>query len=66
MRANASGRFLLLVVLASLMGLPGGLSAHPTGAADAPQAAVPPGGAGAGAGGGAEVGIDPSLFSALR
>jgi len=66
MRANAPGRFLLLVVLASLMGLPGGLNAHPTGLAGAPQAALASGGADEGAVGGTDEAVDPALFSALR
>ena len=43
MRANTADRFLLLVVLAGLICLPGGLNAHPTGVAGAPQAALAPG-----------------------
>jgi len=58
MRTSTAGRFLLLVVLAGLVCLPGGLNAHPRAAASAPQAASAPAGA--------DGGVDPALFSALR
>ena len=58
MRANTADRFLLLVVLAGLICLPGGLNAHPTGVTGAPQAALAPGIA--------DEAVDPALFSALR
>ena len=58
MRANTADRFLLLVVLAGLICLPGGLNAHPTGVVGAPQVALAPGIA--------DEAVDPALFSALR